>query len=289
MHVCIEARVCGGLFQDHCCPASYGLVLVADTKVSILLVILVPILSVLAGLLMDCCICFRRYRRRYIAQQRLHDVKQVVNVYNILKRVVRRRKESQGDSDEVDALRGTSETVADAARIGSGSEKKGGWLGKTVSAIVGIKRIVGSRSKGAASVNDTLVGQESLVSCADPQAPHNQEAGACEEITALDGGGAHVDAASIKNEEVPATESGATGLAVAWGESPDAAYPFPATAYGVLQDVSDSSQLVSLGPSLPTDKGAGRLNSPSRLAEVNLNSGEISDFIAPNVAAARQT
>jgi len=125
---------------------------VPDNKLSMALVILVPVLSALVGLSVDCCLCCHHLRRRRAAQHRISQVKQVVTMYTVLRRAVRIRRAPPVKADGS----GENQTEGGNCHNGDDGSSSAGWLAKAVGAMVGIKRLAGSRKGKAPVANSGL-------------------------------------------------------------------------------------------------------------------------------------
>jgi hypothetical protein len=257
--------------------------LVADTKLSILLAVLVPVLSVLVGLLADCCVCFGRYRRRHAAQQKLKEVKQVVNMVTLLKRAIRRR---ELHADAQDAGEGAGSAVQDnQGGIG------GGWLGRTVSAVVGIRRLGRKHTMIAAVVNEG--GQNSATTRdtnSEDQLPEEREAvpPPAEHLHALpvnNGGEAAIITAA---DPVDWGSGPGAGTAVAWGDGNTIA--IRSEEFRSADELDQATSFKSVKQFSPSQEMVVDLASPRSAVDVSkaCDTSE-TDFIAPNAAETRQT
>jgi hypothetical protein len=150
-----------------------GLGVLADNQLSMTLVILIPLLSVFVGLSVDCCLCCHHLRRRRAAQHRISQVKQVVTMYTVLRRAVRIRRAPPVKANDS----GDNQTDD---HNGNDRSSSAGWLAKAVGAMVGIKRLAGSR-KGQEPVADS---NQSNVHVAGDDCIAN--AGSSADVTVLD-------------------------------------------------------------------------------------------------------
>jgi hypothetical protein len=256
----------------------------ADNKLSIALVMLVPALSLLIGLSMDFCLCCYHLRRRRAAQRRLSQVKQVITLYTVLRRAVRFKRSSAVKSEDIG-----EDQVGNGGDIGGDGSGSGGagWLTKTVIAMIGIKRLGGGRKQGRAVVsNRPNVPADDADACTLAESSSIADASCSADVTMLD--------------ESASTGARQAGLVLAEGTRCAVVSPIPAvTSEGNLAFGSEITTVDEYNHSLDSDAASSESAQPMSNAVVqelaqseplaNDRTDDVSDFIVPGHATLRKT